>query len=92
MACSGVPDEILNPRNQWGNKGDFDKTLSHLADLYQACAILPLSEHACVALHQCLIWGPSLACRLADMPDTIWEITLSDQRGRRGMHGMGALC
>ena len=33
--CSGVPAEILNPANQWKNKGEFDATLGHLADLYQ---------------------------------------------------------
>lgn len=33
--CSGVPAEILNPANQWKNKGEFDVTLGHLADLYQ---------------------------------------------------------
>lgn len=33
-ACSGVPTEILNPATQWKNKGEFDSTLSHLADLY----------------------------------------------------------
>ena len=36
LKCAGVPDEILNPKNQWSNKGEFDKTLAHLADLYQA--------------------------------------------------------
>ena len=32
--CSGVPTEILNPASQWKNKGEFDSTISHLADLY----------------------------------------------------------
>lgn len=32
--CSGVPAEILNPASQWGNQGEFDSTLGHLADLY----------------------------------------------------------
>ena len=36
--CSGVPEEILNPASQWKNKGEFDSTLSHLADLYQVRA------------------------------------------------------
>ena len=35
LTCTGVPDDILNPKNQWSNKGEFDKTLAHLADLYQ---------------------------------------------------------
>ncbi|BDA49194.1 Phosphoenolpyruvate carboxykinase (ATP) [Coccomyxa sp. Obi] len=33
--CTAVPDEILNPANQWANKAEFDKTLGHLATLYQ---------------------------------------------------------
>ena len=33
--CSGVPDSILNPANQWSDKADFDATLGHLADLYE---------------------------------------------------------
>ena len=37
LACSAVPEEILNPANQWGNQGEFNATLAHLADLYQVC-------------------------------------------------------
>ena len=33
--CSGVPDSILNPANQWADKAEFDATLGHLADLYE---------------------------------------------------------
>ena len=32
--CSGVPTEILNPASQWKNKGEFDSTIGHLAELY----------------------------------------------------------
>lgn len=45
--CAGVPDEILNPANQWSNKGEFDKTLGHLATLYQVTLILILSSLSC---------------------------------------------
>ena len=33
--CSGVPESILNPANQWADKAEFDSTLQHLADLYE---------------------------------------------------------
>ena len=33
--CSGVPESILNPANQWADKAEFDSTLHHLADLYE---------------------------------------------------------
>ena len=32
--CTGVPDGILNPANQWKDAHEFDANLSHLADLY----------------------------------------------------------
>jgi phosphoenolpyruvate carboxykinase (ATP) len=31
---AGVPTNILNPRNTWANKEDFDKTLNKLADSF----------------------------------------------------------
>ena len=39
--CSGVPTEILNPATQWKNKGEFDSTLSHLAELYLVSQLRP---------------------------------------------------
>jgi phosphoenolpyruvate carboxykinase (ATP) len=33
-ACKGVPSEILNPRNLWKNKEEYDKTAKHLAELF----------------------------------------------------------
>ena len=32
--CTGVPSNVLLPENSWGDKGDFDKTLKHLAELF----------------------------------------------------------
>ena len=31
---NGVPSEILNPRNAWQDKDEFDKTAQHLASLF----------------------------------------------------------
>lgn len=45
--CSGVPESILNPANQWADKAEFDSTLQHLADLYEVrrtphpCLLMP---------------------------------------------------
>ena len=33
--CNGVPSEILWPRNTWSDKGEYDKTAAHLAQLFQ---------------------------------------------------------
>lgn len=33
--CPDVPTEILNPRNTWSNKGDYDKTAQKLAKLFK---------------------------------------------------------
>ncbi len=75
VACSGVPDEILNPRNQWSNKGEFDSTLSHLADLYQARAA-SLFFGTLIGLHHA--WArPSMARIPAGMPHS--GSPLSDQ-------------
>lgn len=32
--CSGVPDEILTPRNTWADKGAFDQTANKLVKLF----------------------------------------------------------
>ena len=43
--CTAVPDEILNPAAQWGNKAEFDRTLGHLATLYRvSCLCHPKSK------------------------------------------------
>ena len=34
LACPGVPDEILDPRNTWSDKDAFDKTAQKLADQF----------------------------------------------------------
>lgn len=34
VSCPNVPDEILNPRNTWENKADYDEKASHLASLF----------------------------------------------------------
>ena len=31
--CDGVPSEILNPRDTWEDKKDFDKTARNLAQM-----------------------------------------------------------
>ncbi len=33
-SCPGVPDEILNPRNTWADKSDYDKTAAKLAAMF----------------------------------------------------------
>lgn len=33
---SNVPSEILQPSEQWKDRGEFDKSLRHLASLYSA--------------------------------------------------------
>ena len=34
-ACANVPAEILNPRNLWADKNEYDKVAMHLAGLYK---------------------------------------------------------
>jgi phosphoenolpyruvate carboxykinase (ATP) len=34
-ACADVPNEILNPRNAWKNKKEYDKLAMHLAGLFK---------------------------------------------------------
>ena len=32
--CPNVPNEVLNPRNTWANKADYDKQANNLADKF----------------------------------------------------------
>ena len=32
--CEGVPEEILNPRDTWGDGGEYDETADHLANMF----------------------------------------------------------
>jgi phosphoenolpyruvate carboxykinase (ATP) len=34
-SCSGVPADILNPRNLWQETSEYDKTAKHLANLFK---------------------------------------------------------
>jgi phosphoenolpyruvate carboxykinase (ATP) len=34
QSCPGVPDDILNPRNTWKDKADYDKTADELANKF----------------------------------------------------------
>jgi len=34
VACEGVPSELLNPRNTWENKADYDRTAANLASKF----------------------------------------------------------
>lgn len=34
QSCPNVPSEILNPRDTWGNKEEYDKQANHLAELF----------------------------------------------------------
>jgi phosphoenolpyruvate carboxykinase (ATP) len=34
VSCSGVPDEVLNPRSTWENKDAYDKKAEELANLF----------------------------------------------------------
>jgi phosphoenolpyruvate carboxykinase (ATP) len=36
IACPGVPSEILNPRNMWGDKPSYDSQASDLAARFEA--------------------------------------------------------
>jgi phosphoenolpyruvate carboxykinase (ATP) len=32
--CDNVPSEVLNPKNTWTNKAEFDSTLKNLGELF----------------------------------------------------------
>jgi len=34
-ACASVPSEMLNPRNAWADKAEYDKQAHHLARLFK---------------------------------------------------------
>ena len=34
QACEGVPTEILNPRETWGDGTDYDSAADHLANMF----------------------------------------------------------
>jgi len=34
QTCEGVPDEILNPRDTWGDGADYDRAADHLANMF----------------------------------------------------------
>ena len=36
QSCPNVPDDILQPRNTWADKGDFDDTADKLANMFLA--------------------------------------------------------
>jgi len=36
LTCPGVPSEVLNPRNAWADKGEYDRTAADLATRFQA--------------------------------------------------------
>ena len=36
QSCPNVPDEILQPRNTWADKDDFDATADNLANMFLA--------------------------------------------------------
>ncbi len=44
-ACPGVPSEVLVPRNTWRDKSAYDRTATHLANLFQK-NFAQYAEHA----------------------------------------------
>ena len=35
QTCPDVPNEVLNPRDTWADKEEYDKTAQHLAELFR---------------------------------------------------------
>ena len=55
--CPDVPSEILNPRNTWKNKGDYDAKASSLA----ASFVKNFEQYASAANEEILAAAPKLA-------------------------------
>jgi len=52
--CTGVPDEVLMPRTVWADKGAYDKTAAHLAELFRK----NFTKYADLATPELLAAGP----------------------------------
>jgi phosphoenolpyruvate carboxykinase (ATP) len=59
---SGVPDEVLNPRETWEDKKAYDSTLAHLAELFiENMAQFTSPGHSEQLLTRILHGGPQLS-------------------------------
>jgi phosphoenolpyruvate carboxykinase (ATP) len=54
--CPGVPSEMLNPRNTWKNKSDYDTTAKNLAALF----VKNFNKYADKATQETKAAGPQL--------------------------------
>jgi phosphoenolpyruvate carboxykinase (ATP) len=55
--CPGVPDEILNPRNTWSDKNEYDAKMNSLA----ASFVKNFAQYADFANEEILSAAPKLA-------------------------------